>query len=131
MEHVHDGPDCSWTVASLDGTPVLVVQANGPALSASLLQRECKSISIRYVFDTNLVPTSFVCYEGKDVLHPILSCSPDPLLEAIEAAACKNRMWILSFQVMVDGQRVAKLHLIQGSTVLDVIMHSHWMVELR
>ena len=52
----YDPPDVEWSCVNLDGKPVLVVQATGPHLSASLLGRKYEKVDVRITYDTDQLP---------------------------------------------------------------------------
>ena len=130
-----NAPDVEWSCLMLHGVPLLMIQASGPAVSGALLARDLKTVTLRFIFDDtklpDFVPKTFLCYEGDDILHPILACDPEPMLFPLRAAITDKAKWILALQVMVEGKPMTKMLQVQEGKTLDSVMREGWIVQLR
>ena len=112
--------DVEWSVVSLAGDPVLVLQTEGPVLSATFLGAEYQALQLRYVYDPDQfpkrVPTTFVCYE-KDILSPILACDVDDTLRPLLQAVTEEKPWLLALQFVVEEEQQTRIfRTIKGTT---------------
>ena len=114
----NDNADIEWTCTELDGVACLVLQATGPVMSASFLQGDFKALQLRYMFEPgklpNLIPDTFICFEGKDIHMPLLACDPDPLLKPLDRAIKRKAPWILMLQYKVQGDKYTRVFLTEG-----------------
>ena len=127
-----DNPDIEWSCVSLEGVPVLVLQATGPALSATLLADPMREVHLKYIYDTDQLPTfvpkKFVCYT-ESLLHPLLACDADPILAPLITAVEKNFPWMLFFQVMIEGNQITRAFIVNGTTPEEKFV-PRWLVGL-
>lgn len=121
-----DNADVIWSAGLLDGMPALIVQADGPLLSAAFLGAEYAALKVRYLLDVTqlpkLVPETFVCYEGADgVMNPILACDPEPILRPLSKADKDGEPWVLILQFRVQGEARSRMFRTTEGVTIPVI----------
>jgi hypothetical protein len=113
MEEILDqGAPVEWSCGTLDGKPILVLQATGPSLTARFFSVPLSVVQVKYVFDNDKLPAlepSTVVVYTTDLLSPILACDPDPLLKPLIDAVVRKEPWVLALQGVVEGQQVTRV----------------------
>ena len=132
-----DEADVEWTCTTFAGVPLLVIQASGPVMSGMWLQADFKSLQIRYLFDMaklpDLVPDTFVCFEGKHMDKPLLACDPDPMLRPLLEAAKNKTPWSLVLQYKVEKDEYTRVFMTEGeeTRLITTVPRPGWICEIR
>jgi len=133
-----EAPDVEWSCVQFQGMPMLVVQADGPMLSSSLLGRKYEKVDVRITMDTDKLPEMvedrFIVFADGNIHEPFLVCDPDPMLMPIRVAVTKRWPWLLHLQVMVEGKKMQQTFMVNPDGTTESIakppLYANWTVVI-
>ena len=125
-----DQPDVEWAVTTLEGAPVLVIQTNGPFLSASFLSGEYKELEVKYAFEAVKQQDGFLLVANGAIERPLLIAPADHIFDLILRAQKTNNVWIFIAQVMVEDDPQSRVWFVQGTVPDSGRKLSRWIVAL-
>jgi len=128
-------PDIEWSVASLNGIPILCLQTEGPSMSAGMACFETsQDIQFRVLSELGAPgkPT-FALFNGKPsegapiILEAPFNSLAKPVLEAAENA----EMWVFCLQYLSQGTRLSRYWIIKDQSSEERGPFNHWIVQIE
>ena len=130
-----DSPDIEWSVAHLDGVPILCLQASGPTMSAGMACEEIEELQFRFVSKVDalgdLSESSVALFNGHpaDGAKVLLETPYDPLIKPVVNASQDGEMWVFCLQYVSQGVPLAKVWYVEGSQPLKEAFLDYWIVR--
>ncbi len=109
--------DAPWTVSELEGIPALVLQAEGPVLSACYMALELEDLHLKVVRSLSHPGErdTFVLYDGPLTHRVLLEAEMEPRMANLMKTAAAGEPWFLIVQYLtVDGNKHTVLWVTNG-----------------